>query len=365
VTDGEPFRRVVEDEVGRARFSMPAVVRGALATLSGTEDLAAHAAVEEAAGRRVAMHVLKGVLRSVFLIELVKTPKIETTKFEVRWASRLEERDPRHASYDDCCAALRSVMAELRIAVGDPSKRELLGLFERQHLLPYEIPLDYRERVVDGQMHNAANIGWIWGDELKRVMTLRSFLRGGDENPHAPFFVAAYDKIKVKTYLTDRVLTGSHKTNREKRWEVHPGSVHFALRRTCMGIEYTLVNQLCHFQGVPGDLRTRLDEANMLDPVEEPVRCPITMEELSFGELEREIGDPEHGKAQFQVGHLNPLKAVNDDPQSGHTAQNISWISSDGNRIQGSLSLQEVRQLVARIYNNYVRFGVGLGGNAG
>jgi hypothetical protein len=82
------------------------------------------------------------------------------------------------------------------------------------------------------------------------------------------------------------------------------------------------------------------------------------MEPLSFGDFEREVQDPQHGKAAFQVGHLNPLKAVNDDPYSGHTAQNISWISSNGNRIQGSSSLKETRDLIGRIYKNYEQFGI-------
>jgi len=167
-----------------------------------------------------------------------------------------------------------------------------------------------------------------------------------------------YDKIKVKTYLTDRVLTGDHKTNREKRWETHPASVHFALRRACMEIEFTLMNQLCHFEGFPPDLTRRLEDSGVLLAVQDPFRCPITMEPLSFAEFENEVRDPEHGKASFQVGHLTPLKAVNDDPRSGHTAQNISWMSSDGNRIQGSLSLQDTRALLRRIHGNYERFGV-------
>jgi hypothetical protein len=120
-----------------------------------------------------------------------------------------------------------------------------------------------------------------------------------------------------------------------------------------MEVEYTLLNQLCHFEGFDGELRNRLEDAGLLPHMEVPFRCPVTMDPLSFAEFEREVMVPEHGKASFHVGHLNPLKATNDDPLSGHTAQNISWITSDGNRIQGNLSLRETRQLLDRIRANY------------
>ena len=38
--------------------------------------------------------------------------------------------------------------------------------------------------------------------------------------------------------------------------------------------------------------------------------------------------------------------------ENRHTADNISWISENGNRIQGSLSIDEVDALLRRIYHN-------------
>jgi hypothetical protein len=75
---------------------------------------------------------------------------------------------------------------------------------------------------------------------------------------------------------------------------------------------------------------------------------------MSFSAFRAELQNPTHGKSNFQVGHLNPLKL--DDPTggaSGHTADNISWVSANGNRIQGSLSLSEVRDLLRKIAANY------------
>jgi len=42
-----------------------------------------------------------------------------------------------------------------------------------------------------------------------------------------------------------------------------------------------------------------------------------------------------------------------DVPSLGHTGNNVSWISQDGNRIQGHLSLEETRALLSRIGENY------------
>jgi hypothetical protein len=300
-----------------------------------------------------------GVVRATFLIELVKTPKIETTKFEVRWAERLPEDDPRHACFDDCfeiCTARMHDLAEAVVA--SKEKRKLITLFAEEKIVPYEVPLDYLARRRDAQIHARDNIGWFWDEVPANTVRLRHHLLSEIENTHREVFALAYDKIKVKTYLTDRVLTGAHKTNREKRWEAHPGSVHFALRRDCLDIERSLIEQVCKFDGFPKKLQADLVRLGLIKPPTDVTRCPITMEPLSYSEFERELREPDHGRASFQVGHLNPLKAVNDDPQSGHTALNISWVSANGNRIQGSLSLGETRQLIRRITANYDKLGV-------
>jgi len=203
------------------------------------------------------------------------------------------------------------------------------------------------------------NIVWLWDDLPRRVVYLRTILRNLENASLADFFRKAYaKKIKVKTYLTDRVQTGDHKTNREKRWETHPASVHYALRRSCLDIEYALVAQICQFKGFSQDLQRKLQELKVLPDELKVFRCPITMEPLSFEAFRAEVLDPQHGKSSFHVGHLNPLKAINDDPKSGHTGANISWISEDGNRIQGHHSLANTRTMIARIYENYQRFDV-------
>ncbi|MFB2893433.1 hypothetical protein ACE1CI_11015 [Aerosakkonemataceae cyanobacterium BLCC-F50] len=204
------------------------------------------------------------------------------------------------------------------------------------------------------------NVAWIVDANVIRTLKLRQYLTNPKTSPDATFFKKVLDdKIKVKTYLTDRVLTGVHKTNREKRWEVHPRSVHFAFRRVCIAIEYELITQLCAFQGFPENSQKMLQYRGILPQDLKTSRCPITLEPLVFQEFQNELMNPYHGKSHFQVGHLNPLKL--NDPNSlvfGHTPENIAWISANGNRIQGSMSLEEVRNLLKRIAQNYENEGL-------
>lgn len=298
-----------------------------------------------------------GIVRWSFLIELVKTPKIETTKFEVRWADRLGKDDPRYATYDECLQMCIALAKDVTQSIKDPKRRTLLEAFDHHSLVPYELPIDYRCREKTGRLHVASNVEWLWGGVPRKTVLLRDYLLSDHVGEHLQTFDVAYkSKIEVKTYLTDRVLTGTHKTNREKRWETHPASVHYALRRDCLEIEYQLMQQLCHFTGFPPRIKEQLAVRKLIDASSEPFRCPITLEPLSFKDFEDEIHNPIAGKSSFQVGHLNPLKAVNDDPRSGHTAKNISWVSANGNRIQGSLSLDETRAMIKRIASNYEKF---------
>jgi hypothetical protein len=205
------------------------------------------------------------------------------------------------------------------------------------------------------QIHRRGNLTWTSTPTMLRTLKLRQYLTDEATSPDVAFFrTVLEEKIKTKTYLTDRVLTGLHKTNREKRWEVHPNSVHFADRRTCMAIEYALIQQLCAFEGFPDGSRRMLQTAGIL-PDHLPVFCcPITLDPISFEAFRDQLMNPTHGKSDFQVGHLNPLKL--DDPTaaaSGHSPENVSWVSADGNRIQGSLSLAEVRAVLRRVASNY------------
>lgn len=110
--------------------------------------------------------------------------------------------------------------------------------------------------------------------------------------------------------------------------------------------------QVAKFKGANADLVAGLKREGYLPSSFEYATCPITRDYLDYQLFVDDILHPRHGRSAFQVGHLNPLKTVKDGESFGHTATNISWISDDGNRIQGSLSMSEVERLLIRIFKN-------------
>lgn len=302
--------------------------------------------------------IIQGIIRFAFYIEPVKHPKIESTKFETRWSQTLNN-DPRFCSYTDCILIFDKLLNELLEKVQSEEYKEFIGLIINNTLIAYEMNLGYINRVNNGgSIHNIDNVSFFWHDDIKKVYLLRKYLLDSKNHAIIDVFKEAYKKIVVKSYLTDRVLTGLHKTNREKRWECHPSSVHFALRNDCIAIEAKLIKQICHFENFPADLRETLRENNIVVFSNELTKCPITLEPLDFDKFKFELLNTIHGKSSFQVGHLHPLKSQVESDFSGHTADNISWISSIGNRIQGELSIEEIRDYILMIMENYKREGL-------
>lgn len=302
-------------------------------------------------------YTIKGLLRNVFFIELVNND-VSTTHMETRWTKKdaggkkqeaFNESDPRYCSFEGCFSIFTNLLYELNNAMETDKTMEMLNKFQKYNLLPYEIPIDY----FDNYTHSKEYIHWFWNENYMKTISLRANLinRG---NPYKHIFNDILrKKIQVKTYLSDRVQTGDFKTDREKRWEVHPKSVHFATRRACLEIEYTLLNQLAHFKYFPNDLFQNLVSIGLINDNKSLFKCPVTLDPLSFEDLKSEVENRTHGKSKFQVGHLNPLKSREVNHAFGHDPKNVSWISENGNRIQGNLSLKETRDLLKRILQNY------------
>lgn len=348
----------IDSLIEAERFNMPALTSIVWPLVEAHPQIAPHV---QSLRDRLGDHygsLARAILRHVFLIELVKVPAIETTKFRARWFAQLDG-DPRRCDFAECIDIARDLLAHLAGGwLDSPENDEILRLCFDHSILPYEVPLDYQDRPMGHagvRIHRSGNLVWTSTPTMLRTLKLRKYLKSRTTSPDSNFFTRVLeDKIKVKTYLTDRVLTGGHKTNREKRWEVHPNSVHFANRRTCMAVEYTLIQQLCAFEGFPARSRQMLQTDGILPSDLAVFRCPVTLDTMSFEAFHDALMNPTHGRSSFQVGHLNPLKL--DDPTaiaSGHTPENISWISADGNRIQGSLGLNEVRALLRRVASNY------------
>ncbi|MEM3442253.1 MAG: hypothetical protein QXM86_00120 [Candidatus Bathyarchaeia archaeon] len=343
------MKKILDNSVAESRFNLPKTVNNLIKSFSN--DLTTtYLRLKNSPIHDLIDYTINGLVRTAFLIELVKDD-VTSTKYEVRWSNRLIG-DPRFATFEECLEIFDYLMKELETYLTMCS--QYLNLFHQYPMLPYELPLDYINRSDEGEkIHLRQNIKWFFDDKILNALKLMSFVLDKKTNPENELFKKILkDKIQVKTYLTDRALTGINKTNREKRWETHPNSVQFALRRDCIEIERTLILQLCMFKNAPEILVKNLKNAKLLPQTFEFYRCPITGDIFSFDEFKTTIINPEHGKSNFQVGHLNPLKATNNDPTFGHNAKNISWLSADGNRIQGHLTLQEVNNLLIRIFKN-------------
>ncbi|MEH1818162.1 MAG: hypothetical protein V7L31_03535 [Nostoc sp.] len=355
-----PLQTSIEQACNAERFNMTNLYQAALPLFSSDSRISQLMIpmTAQLGSEKYLSFVSGAILRHVFLIELVKVPTIDSTKFRTRWFEQLNG-DQRYCSFDECLEIAIDLISKLDQWLQTPEHRETLELFFKHPQLPYEAPIDYlvKPDISDKttRIHRLGNVAWTYTETILRTLKLRKFLTQGETSPDAKFFkLVLSDKIKIKTYLTDRALTGNFKTNREKRWETHPHSVQFANRRTCMEIEYVLIEQLCTFDGFPATSRQALEKEKVLFNTQPVFQCPITLIPMSFEKFEAELTTRTHGKSSFQVGHLNPLKL--DDPASatsGHTADNISWISDDGNRIQGSKSLDSIRKLLKQIADNY------------
>lgn len=289
----------------------------------------------------------QSLIRNSFLIEPVNDD-VTSTKVECRWSSHLTG-ECRYADFESCYAIFKKILR--KISELDTPRFDAIKDFLTHTVIPYELPIDYVERR-DCNIHIVDNVDLFLDDTILKTVKLRKLIFSGNSQICTTFKKILSDKIKVKTYLTDRALTGEHKTNREKRWEVHPGSVQYALRRECFEIETKLLLQAARFQGCNEQFIQLLVQADLLNRNFDFCRCPITGEIINFDDFAADVLHPIHGKSKFQVGHLNPLKATAQGECSGHFAENISWISENGNRIQGSLSIEEVDLLLKSIYRN-------------
>jgi len=287
------------------------------------------------------------IIRAAFFIELTNpTAETDSTKYQVRWVKILKTlNDVRFATFEQCVEICEKIVS--KIAQMNDEKLNILKDYCANSIYTFELPIDYIERYKI-PFHNAENIDLFINPTIERCTKVRNLITNTTLNPKAAIFKKILSqKIKVKAYQTDRAQTGEHKTNREKRWESHPENYQFAFRRDCNDVEATLILQICKFEGTDSTLVHMLQREHLLPSSFNSYKCPITGDILKYNDFEAEILNRTHGKSCFQVGHLNPLKST-----GVHNAENIGWISDDGNRIQGSLSMTEVNELLIRIYSN-------------
>jgi len=145
---GPQVKEAIEKAIEAERFSMPALRKAAWPLLSQHPTVCTIFPTLTQHFTKTMDILANAIFRHVFLIELVKTPAIETTKFRCRWFSELEENaDPRWCSFDECLEIAGDLFGDLCGGwLATPDHAEAVKLCFENSLIAYEVPLDYVER---------------------------------------------------------------------------------------------------------------------------------------------------------------------------------------------------------------------------
>ena len=304
--------------------------------------------------------VVAGLVRFSFLIELTNL-KVGSTKMKTRWlpgnilmpqlgsfepvqGTFAPNSDPRAATFDECVGIfVKSCNMVCDGIAKDPSVKALIHDLNKLRRIPYEFPLSYVDASRD-PVHRTANVCWIVNDDLRWLLKARRILRNATRDVMTGIRKVERSKLEVKVFKTDRALTGKDKTNRAKRWEVLDGDFQHAPLEKCWSAERKLITDLVDFQDFPTTLKGSFIRETLIQPDTSPTLCPVTFEPLVYDDLVESILNPTHGRSQYQVGHLHPLKQ-----EGKHDGANVCWQSADGNRIQGDLTVDETHRLLDQI----------------
>ncbi|WOO48766.1 hypothetical protein R2S03_14990 [Hafnia alvei] len=297
-------------------------------------------------------NTLDSLIRFSFLIELTNL-SVGSTKMKTRWLSGLilmpqlgsfepirgefiPGNDPRASTFEECVLIFKNCIQDIieKISSGNITLTFLTQLFKVRSV-PYEFLFDYLEPSKP-RVHTPDNIVWIFNEDISWLVKVRPIL-------YSVLQQSIVNKIKTKTFKTDRALTGRDKTNRAKRWEVLFGDFQYASLTDCWSVERKLLSELIGFDNFPQDVIQLLNQNGLVSGFNH-TRCPVTLERLNYLTL---LNDVVHGRAEYQVGHLYPLK------RGGyHNGVNVCWQSANGNRIQGDLTIDETVNLLDSIFNN-------------
>jgi len=293
---------------------------------------------------------VENLLRFSFLIELTNL-KVGSTKMKTRWipgkilmsqpgsfepiqGDFLPGNDPRAATFDDCLEIFINCLDEVcrQYSIDSDIAKQIIDL-SKYSSIPYEFVFDYIDPTLN-PAHHSANIQWAFNQDIEWLLLARPLIG-------SILSEGLISKIQTKTYKTDRALTGKDKTNRAKRWEVISGDFQHATLIECWSVERKLLEGLVYFKRFPVGCKDSFLEKGLVNPNHPTTLCPVTLETLEYPKL---IAEAVHGRHEYQVGHLHPLKRG-----GRHCGHNICWQSADGNRIQGDLTLEETLELLEEI----------------
>lgn len=273
----------------------------ALADVTGKRTTRQHAeTVTQFLGEKAFKEVIRRLTRKAFFIEPAIST-VNTTHYAHRWYEgshfyEFNRGDPRWCDYKSCKEIFAELLQSLATDLADPVNRETLNDFLKHNLDPYELPIGYVDDTTSTVpwIHRPGNLEWIWAGPSKETIAFRTALEEIDCEYPVSLPAGATQpsvsnvplkeimsgilkkKIKTKTHLTDRVQVGEHQTDREKRWECHPDSVHYSSLEEAWRIEHRLLTQLVNFQDFPQEVRSRLAASGLIVGSTHTEACPIT-----------------------------------------------------------------------------------------
>lgn len=307
----------------------------------------------------IADSLLQSAIRFAFIIELTNL-KITSTKMKTRWVPGLITKvepgsfaniqgtfspgnDPRAATFNDCFSIFVHVLETLAMPVAANHVASAVKLACGNHRsIAYEFVFTYKDASVS-PVHTLANVRLVSLEDLNWLIKARPLL--SDILPSH-----SLEKIKVKSFLTDRSQTGADQTNRAKRWEILSNDFQHATVEQCWSVQRKLFETLPGFEHFPPQHTTLLVDDALIPAAPPPARCPITLEHLNYNNFQ---AASEHGQSGYQVGHLVPLKSG-----GRHIGTNVSWVTDNGNRIQGDYDINTIRALLRGICERMVQLGI-------
>jgi hypothetical protein len=350
----------VSDAFGGARsegrtpsFSVPSIAdKARTAFAAHPNDPASLAYMRASTGmdERESKHLLQAAIRFAFLIELTNLA-ITSTKMKTRWVTGKITKvapgsftnvagdfsvtaDERAATFDECFEIFVHVLDVLSQAASSAHLRLVRDLATgASRSVAYEFVFTYVDAKA-AKPHVASNVRLASIHDLDWLVKARpifSEILSGK----------SYEKIEVKSFLTDRSQTGADQTNRAKRWEVLSADFQHATLEECWSVQRKLLESLAGFSRFPTVELSRLQRLGLVPSGIDAALCPITLEQLDFDEFQRPTA---HGHSAHQVGHLRPLKSG-----GKHRGDNVAWVTDHGNRIQGDNDINTTRQMILRI----------------
>lgn len=334
-------------------FSVPSIADVARKAFKDHPSESASAAYRRATAglsKEESKYLLQAAIRFAFLIELTNL-SITSTKMKTRWVpgkitkvapgtftnvqgNFSVQDDQRAAPFDECFQIFEHVLDSLSQPAASSHLQHVRDLATASaRSVAYEFVFTYQDPRAP-KPHVKSNIRLASTTDLSwliRARPLFSSIIGSK----------SYDKIEVKSFLTDRSQTGADQTNRAKRWEVLSADFQYASLEECWSVQRKLLESLTGFSGFPKDKLAELHAHGLAQAKIDPALCPITLEQLDFIEFQKPTA---HGHSAHQVGHLRPLKSG-----GKHAGDNVAWVTDHGNRIQGDNDIESTRTMILRI----------------